>query len=427
MVGLALQDLIAPKAVRFFDVGWTLLGDKLYLLDTLCLATRISSKVLSDTESLHSACAAQRMSWAAGRETTRGEDRAYSLMGLFEVNMPMLYGEGPINAFIRSQGEIMRRSDDHSLFAWSDEEAPDNQLHGHLVDIPDVFNFHNVDMIRQNRYVRSKEPHTMTNRGLQIKLTLLPQLKDMNMVYAASLDCHWGDPPRPLYLRLMQLDPEDNLYARVKCRNLLFEHDLNGTYASTQSIYIPQSIPRSFPKGQRPEMQFFRCGPINITHFRAIPPINAAHMRLDDRELNQIKLLYSAARSDEINAQFFRIENDLDLIPRVSLTVKGQVFGDSVVLIQIGSFGNGRVGFDVGPRLLCCRPFGSCVEYKGHSATVNADVILRHGVRIYDLTFNFTPLATSSGSRPAGKAKSSSDDTMYITPRLRSILSRHRS
>lgn len=285
-VALALQELIAPKGVRFFDVGWTLLGDKLYLLDTLRLATRISSEVLSDTESLQSVCAAQKMSWAAGRETTRGEDRAYSLMGLFEVNMPMLYGEGPRNAFIRLQEEIMRRSDDHSLFAWCDEAAEDDELHGLLADSPDAFGSHNVDVLRQNRYVRSKEPHAMTNRGLQIKFTLLPQLEDVNMVYAASLDCHSGDPPRPVYLQLIQLDPEDNLYARVKCRNLLFEIDLTGTNASAQSIYIPQSVPKSYRQGERPEMQFFRCGPINITHFKAIPPTHAAHKRLDDHELN---------------------------------------------------------------------------------------------------------------------------------------------
>src|SRR5450755_1681993 len=60
---------------------------------------------------------AQRMSWAAKRYTTRLEDLAYCLMGLFNVNMPMLYGEGE-RAFIRLQEEIMKVSDDDSLFAW---------------------------------------------------------------------------------------------------------------------------------------------------------------------------------------------------------------------------------------------------------------------------------------------------------------------
>lgn len=59
------------------------------------------------------------MSWAALRETTGEEDRAYSLMGLFGVNMPLLYGEGGTKAFARLQQEITRQSSDDSIFAWT--------------------------------------------------------------------------------------------------------------------------------------------------------------------------------------------------------------------------------------------------------------------------------------------------------------------
>jgi hypothetical protein len=60
---------------------------------------------------------AQTMSWAAHRKAIRVEDLAYCLMGLFGVNMPILYSEGD-RAFIRLQEEIMRISDDDSIFAW---------------------------------------------------------------------------------------------------------------------------------------------------------------------------------------------------------------------------------------------------------------------------------------------------------------------
>jgi len=63
------------------------------------------------------------MSWAAERETTRNEDVAYCLMGIFDINMPLLYGEVP-KAFIRLQEEIMRYSNDQSLFAWSGNSDP---------------------------------------------------------------------------------------------------------------------------------------------------------------------------------------------------------------------------------------------------------------------------------------------------------------
>ena len=59
------------------------------------------------------------MSWAAERSTSRIEDRAYSLLGIFDVNLPLLYGEGS-KAFLRLQEEIIRTSTsaDHSILAW---------------------------------------------------------------------------------------------------------------------------------------------------------------------------------------------------------------------------------------------------------------------------------------------------------------------
>jgi hypothetical protein len=67
-----------------------------------------------DPATLCSASVARRMSWAARRRTTRIEGVAYCLMGIFDVNMPLLYGEGE-KAFIRLQEEIIKENDDHSL------------------------------------------------------------------------------------------------------------------------------------------------------------------------------------------------------------------------------------------------------------------------------------------------------------------------
>jgi hypothetical protein len=61
--------------------------------------------------------AAVRMSWASRRETTRNEDAAYCLLGIFQVNMPLLYGEG-FKAFQRLQEEILKVSEDYTLLAW---------------------------------------------------------------------------------------------------------------------------------------------------------------------------------------------------------------------------------------------------------------------------------------------------------------------
>ncbi|KAI6095833.1 heterokaryon incompatibility protein-domain-containing protein, partial [Pisolithus croceorrhizus] len=115
--GWTLQELIAPKEVKFFNKDWVHIGNKRRLAPKLENITGIPREVLSDGLGAVRLSVAQIMSWAANRETTRMEDRAYSLMGLFGVNMPMLYGEGK-KAFQRLQLEIIRTSTDHSIFAW---------------------------------------------------------------------------------------------------------------------------------------------------------------------------------------------------------------------------------------------------------------------------------------------------------------------
>jgi hypothetical protein len=110
--GWTLQELLAPQRVEFFNSAWVEIGTKSSLQAEIASVTGIS-----DLFGYKDASVAQKMSWAANRETTRIEDQAYCLMGLFEVNMPPLYGEGR-NAFIRLQLEILNRTDDETIFAW---------------------------------------------------------------------------------------------------------------------------------------------------------------------------------------------------------------------------------------------------------------------------------------------------------------------
>ncbi|KAI6019327.1 heterokaryon incompatibility protein-domain-containing protein, partial [Pisolithus microcarpus] len=113
--GWTLQELIAPKEVQFFNKDWVHIGNKQQLASKLVNTTGVPSRVSGLAGKGLSV--AEIMSWAANRETTRVEDRAYSLMGLFGVYMPMLYGEGK-KAFQRLQLEIIRMSSDQSIFAW---------------------------------------------------------------------------------------------------------------------------------------------------------------------------------------------------------------------------------------------------------------------------------------------------------------------
>lgn len=115
--GWTLQELIAPKDVLFLSQEWVIKGTRHELADVIQKETRIPAAVLTRQVDVYSLSVAERMSWAANRETSRVEDEAYSLFGIFNVHLPPLYGEGR-NAFRRLQEEIMKKSIDTSLFAW---------------------------------------------------------------------------------------------------------------------------------------------------------------------------------------------------------------------------------------------------------------------------------------------------------------------
>ena len=158
--GWTLQELLAPEDVEFYDQDWGSIGTKKTMWGLLSRITGIKPEHLWRSQE---ASVAQKMSWAANRQTTRTEDIAYSLLGLFNVNMPLLYGEGE-KAFKRLQHEILQLTNDESIFAWTDEEVWTSGL---LAESP--ANFAKAgDVVPINRFYRM--PYTMTNQGFQIEL-----------------------------------------------------------------------------------------------------------------------------------------------------------------------------------------------------------------------------------------------------------------
>ena len=115
--GWTLQELIAPTSLIFFTKQWSILGTRTDLADDVAKITGVDTDILLHHSELGTVSISQKMSWAAHRETTRLEDRAYSLLGIFGVNMPTIYGEGRA-AFYRLQEEIMKVSSDQTIFAW---------------------------------------------------------------------------------------------------------------------------------------------------------------------------------------------------------------------------------------------------------------------------------------------------------------------
>ncbi|KAI1269574.1 heterokaryon incompatibility protein-domain-containing protein [Xylariaceae sp. FL1019] len=114
-------ELIVPEHVQFFDKDWNPLGSRRTLADLLHTITRIDHQLFQDrqtsdiTDLLNKHSVHSKMSWASNRKSTRPEDKACSLMGLFNVNMPLLYGEGGQKAFQRLQEAIVKVSNDQSM------------------------------------------------------------------------------------------------------------------------------------------------------------------------------------------------------------------------------------------------------------------------------------------------------------------------
>jgi hypothetical protein len=130
--GWCLQELVAPGQVKFFNRDWKMCGTRRQLAKKLHQVTNIEFELLDreifDRLDFESFSIAKRMSWAVNRKTTRPEDIAYCLLGLFDVHMPLLCGEGGERAFLRLQEEILKRSQDYSILAWDNTIQPRHEV-----------------------------------------------------------------------------------------------------------------------------------------------------------------------------------------------------------------------------------------------------------------------------------------------------------
>jgi hypothetical protein len=198
--GWTLQELIAPPTVQFYSAGWSKIG----LKTEESLSALISEITGIDLQTLKggnvlSVSIARRMHWASKRETTRVEDRAYSLLGLFDVNMPMIYGEG-MKAFRRLQEEILKSTDDQSIFAWHSQEYSE----GTAVDVfaSSPSDFVGSGAIARDPFHRVRgKPTTITNQGVIIELPIMSVTR-LDMIefklydeIEAILDCQIGSIP----------------------------------------------------------------------------------------------------------------------------------------------------------------------------------------------------------------------------------------
>ncbi|KAI1786352.1 hypothetical protein LXA43DRAFT_1065138 [Ganoderma leucocontextum] len=306
--GWTLQELIAPVKVDFLSKDWAPIGSKHALVDLVESVADINYKALLKLEPLDAFSVAQRFSWAAKRETTREEDRAYSLLGIFDINMPTLYGEGD-RAFRRLQEQIMQRIPDQSLFAWGEvylgphlPRDPDltdvpSILHtgtwgsnrSPIAKFPDTFNDSGTDFpghihrIQFPASHRHETEYTSTPYGIRTQFQMIPLTRDLfqgeilprgsEVEFDPPEDCRW-------YLAILGCEHADrpgHLLGRV-CYTLPSETDVEFVYAGWIGIYSTRGD--NEPE-DRPEL--FPLSPEAIEHCRPLTKLKTVYVSHPDR------------------------------------------------------------------------------------------------------------------------------------------------
>ncbi|TBU46807.1 heterokaryon incompatibility protein-domain-containing protein [Dichomitus squalens] len=267
--GWTLQELIAPLSVKFLSEDWTEIGTKLALADLVEEITGIAEDALVHAKSLDDFSVAQRLSWTASRKTSRKEDSAYSLLGIFNINMSTLYGEGE-RAFRRLLEEIVRRVPDQSVFAWGsvymDLERdqvladslsnareltcvpPHRQYEAQFLFDCGLYNFTDSGMItvipHDDVLARLKlskklpaQEYTFTPHGIRTQLPVVPlshclphhileqSISDnpVSQWYLVILGCEHPDHPGALLGRVCYIPPSDAEVEYLHCGRVLID------------------------------------------------------------------------------------------------------------------------------------------------------------------------------------------------------------
>ncbi|RSL51350.1 hypothetical protein CEP54_011445 [Fusarium duplospermum] len=265
--GWTLQELIAPQAVHFYNREWAYLGSRNAAAEAIELATGITVEALRG-QSISGISIYQRMQWASTRTTTRPEDMAYCLLGIFDVNIPLLYGEGKKKAFQRLQEVIIAKSTDLSLFLWTvprdKDQGPDLEFRGLLAEDPSWFTspisgeFQGFDeTLRKNGSSIVPLQDTAMgalNKGISVRWTIVPVPTDPAKTLHLAMLAGSGDVTGGILIQ--QLDKEAIQFCRVLSDKVIWfdrrgytaeilNHDLLGSPESLLNVSL-DSGPKSF-------------------------------------------------------------------------------------------------------------------------------------------------------------------------------------
>ena len=247
--GWTLQEMLASRSMLFFDGNWEPLGSRSELTPLISRASKISAEHLTD---FRRASIAQKMSWMADRITTEEEDMAYCMLGIFDINMDLRYGEGK-KAFVRLQEMIIGSSSDESIFAWRSERFESSGL---LAPWPDCFRYSGDVVLRPDKISYARGDYQMTGQGLRFPAPLYlvwdvinptPShfLGAKNKVVEMAIQC-WTMEQGKLVAIVLFLDRVGGYWKRVRCgkwgsaKKVRMEHWAQPGGARSLDIYIPQ-------------------------------------------------------------------------------------------------------------------------------------------------------------------------------------------
>jgi hypothetical protein len=310
---------MAPRILYFFDQGWNCVGSKDDLVALVSSITGIKRAFVGLSRRsvgslvFEGISVAEKMSWAARRVTTRVEDAAYCLLGIFDVNMPLLYGEEE-KAFRRLQEEIIRSTADISVFAWklppehSSESHDQRMLCGILAKEPAAFltcgNY-------KSPFYRDLVDFSMSNNGVKLKghvrLQMAPD--EPGFHYILPLQCRNRVNGKSMGIRLKKVGAEQ--FLRENPWELVEYEDAVSPKRDTER-YLLTKIPGGVVQPSYVEMtSVFRHVRQGVLQIRAPPELS----------------MYGAwppARFDQEDQLFF---------------ISGELYGDFGSIALKGSFG----------------------------------------------------------------------------------------
>ncbi len=235
-----LQELIAPEKVVFYNQTWCQCATKAAISDLLSDITGVDSAVLTDRRLLPFVPVGKKMSWAVNRDATRIEDISYSLLGIFDVHMPLLYGEGR-RAFLRLQEEILKASNDLSIFVWEygTSRCHGFRLSGILAGSPAQFE-RCTDLRSLATSGQGTSDTQITNLGVRVNGAFLQTTEETCIL---DLRCCWGSGSETEWL-FVRLHKRGQNYIRIDPRRIsTTKSRLELTPRATKPIYVVKFLP----------------------------------------------------------------------------------------------------------------------------------------------------------------------------------------